>query len=233
MNLVVANFEVYSIIPSYNMPASRIARKTKTAVRTKSASAKPESRKNGLLDYFRFGESYTSLILGIVVVIIASIILLSFAKNTNIVGRAKPTPKQETSSTKIEPTKTEAQANQITPKGAYRVQAGDSLWTIAEEHYNDGYKWTAIASENKLSNPGLIEVGTVLSLPKVETSQRTTVQQMNKITGNTYTVVRGDYLWEIAIRAYGDGYQWVKIARANKLANPDIIHSGNKLVIPR
>jgi len=46
-------------------------------------------------------------------------------------------------------------------------------------------------------------------------------------------VVKGDNLWQIALRAYGDGYQWVKIARENKLANPDLIHSGNILKIPR
>lgn len=54
-----------------------------------------------------------------------------------------------------------------------------------------------------------------------------------KISGRTYTVVRGDNLWNIAVRAYGDGYRWVDIARENKLANPDLIHSGNKFTLPR
>jgi len=55
----------------------------------------------------------------------------------------------------------------------------------------------------------------------------------SKITGNTYTVVAGDNLWDIAVRAYGDGFKWIEIAKANKLANPDLIHRGNKFVIPR
>ncbi len=53
------------------------------------------------------------------------------------------------------------------------------------------------------------------------------------ITGATYEVVKGDSLWKIAVRAYGDGYQWVKIARENKLVNPNLIHPGNLLALPR
>lgn len=54
-----------------------------------------------------------------------------------------------------------------------------------------------------------------------------------EIAGESYTVVRGDNLWDIAVRAYGSGYEWVNIAQANDLANPDIIHAGNVLVLPR
>ena len=54
-----------------------------------------------------------------------------------------------------------------------------------------------------------------------------------KIAGATYTVVAGDYLWEIAERAYGDGYKWVDIARANNLSNPDLIFVGAKFTLPR
>lgn len=55
----------------------------------------------------------------------------------------------------------------------------------------------------------------------------------DKITGNSYTIKSGDDLWNIAVRAYGDGYKWVEIAQANKLEDPNLIHSDNKLVLPR
>jgi len=55
----------------------------------------------------------------------------------------------------------------------------------------------------------------------------------NALTGDTYTVETGDSLWIIAERAYGDGNKWVDIASANDLANPNIIHRGNNLVLPR
>ena len=57
--------------------------------------------------------------------------------------------------------------------------------------------------------------------------------EVDTIDGDTYTVIRGDNLWNIAVRAYGDGFKWVDIAKANDLANPSIIHRGNVLVIPR
>lgn len=47
-----------------------------------------------------------------------------------------------------------------------------------------------------------------------------------------YTVVRGDTLWAIAKRYYGNGSQYPKIAKANNIKNPDIIHVGQKLLIP-
>ena len=54
-----------------------------------------------------------------------------------------------------------------------------------------------------------------------------------RIEGTSYTVVHGDSLWKIAERAYGDGYKWVEIAKANNLLHPGIIHSGNTLTLPR
>src|SRR4030042_3269445 len=48
-----------------------------------------------------------------------------------------------------------------------------------------------------------------------------------------YTVGRGDSLWKISTSLYGTGYNWVLIARENKLANPDIIHTGVVLTIPK
>ena len=53
------------------------------------------------------------------------------------------------------------------------------------------------------------------------------------ITGGSYTIVHGDTLWDIACRAYGDCYAWTKIAAANKLEHPDLIHAGNVLTLPR
>ncbi len=53
------------------------------------------------------------------------------------------------------------------------------------------------------------------------------------IASNSYTVVPGDTLWDISVRAYGDGFRWVDIAKANNLANPDLIFSGNVFTIPR
>ncbi|MGA2968080.1 MAG: LysM peptidoglycan-binding domain-containing protein, partial [Candidatus Levyibacteriota bacterium] len=73
------------------------------------------------------------------------------------------------------------------------------------------------------------------NLNRGQTGSTSTVanEQATQKMPKTYTVKSGDYLWSIAIRAYGDGYQWVKIAKANNLTNPDLIFSGNVLQLPR
>ncbi|MDP2720773.1 MAG: LysM peptidoglycan-binding domain-containing protein [bacterium] len=58
--------------------------------------------------------------------------------------------------------------------------------------------------------------------------------QDSKVTLPTkYTVTRGDHLWSIAARFYGTGYNWTILANANRLTNPDVIHAGNVLTIPK
>src|SRR3989344_4280499 len=50
-------------------------------------------------------------------------------------------------------------------KTTYTVKKGDTLWKIAIEHYQDGSKWTQIATQNNLSNPSLIHQGNILVIP--------------------------------------------------------------------
>jgi len=123
---------------------------------------------------------------------------------------------------------------------SYQIKEGDSLWTISEKFYNSGYNWIDIAKANNLANPSIIHAGNKIIIPKIEKKSEAVVKDVektiavsNQITGDTYKVKKGDYLWDIAVRAYGDGYQWVKIAKANNLANPDLIFSDNILKIPR
>lgn len=55
-------------------------------------------------------------------------------------------------------------------------------------------------------------------------------KQQNK----TYTVVRGDCLWNIAKKFYGNGSQYTKIYNANrdKIKNPNLIYPRQVLTIP-
>jgi nucleoid-associated protein YgaU len=64
------------------------------------------------------------------------------------------------------------------------------------------------------------------------TKQNTTNQSTVKLPAK-HTVAAGDNLWDISIKYYGTGYNWVLIASDNKLANPDLIHPGNVLNIPK
>lgn len=196
---------------------------------------------NSLLDYFRFGESYTSLVLGIVVVIVSTILIISTIKDRNL----QNSPKKETSSLSTSRDK-EIESEQLKEEVTYRVKTGDTLWSIAEKEYNSGYKWTLIAQANKIQNPDLIEVGKLLVIPSDSKNQDQQTVQENTLNPPSqgqketsrqtqikkYIVKRGDYLWAIAEKEYNNGYRWVDIAHANNLANPDIIHAGNELIIP-
>lgn len=196
-----------------------------------------QEKKSGLsFPSFKWGESYTSLLMGFIAVIIAALFVGSLFRQHH-------KPLQQTSSISITPTQQQMQNQQpsVFTGGSkkYTVQPGDDLWHIAEKFYQSGYNWVDIAAVNKLDNPGLLFSGQQLTIPnvtpKVSTVETTvqTIPQTNAITGSSYTVQKGDSLWDIAVRAYGDGYKWTDIAKANNLENPGLIFSGNIFQIPR
>lgn len=58
-------------------------------------------------------------------------------------------------------------------------------------------------------------------------------QMVPKNLPTTHKVVKGEFLWRIAEKYYQSGFNWVDIAKENKLTNPDILVEGQELVIPR
>jgi nucleoid-associated protein YgaU len=206
----------------------RTTKKSKLSKKVSVRSTKPAaSNVKGFLSQIKWGESYTSLFLGAAVVIVAFVLIFSFMQSRNNL-------KGQTQSTS---TVSQGEVVDLTAPRTYTVKAGDDLWSIAENIYGSGYNWVDLANANKLKSPGILYVGTKLIIPNVEpktlTVQNNPVQVQNPITGNSYTVVKGDYLWDIAVRAYGDGYKWTEIAKANGLTNPGLIFSGNVLKLPR
>jgi nucleoid-associated protein YgaU len=176
-------------------------------------------------------KSYTSLVYGIIAVVVIFVVLF-FGVRAIQQRQADVTPSaEETTSEKAK---------------TYVVKESDSLWSIAENEYKDGHKWTEIAKANKLENPDAIEKGMKLILPEIMVSptpaiaeqaesetKRQEVPAGGKITGNSYKIVQGDNLWEISVRAYGDGYRWPELARVNNIPNPDLIYPGDTLKLPR
>lgn len=51
----------------------------------------------------------------------------------------------------------------IAPK-TYTVVKGDTLWDIAARFYGSGTKWGTLAEKNGITNPRLLQIGTVLYL---------------------------------------------------------------------
>ena len=62
------------------------------------------------------------------------------------------------------------------------------------------------------------------------TNTRTT--PLNIATPQQYTIQRGDTLWSLCKKFYGDPLLYPKLAKANNIPNPDLIYDGNILIIP-
>ena len=195
-----------------------------------------------LLKYLKYYESYISMILWAIIIVVVGILIVNYFS----AKKGETIPSMQITNESLPTT--------------YIVKKGDDLWKISEKYYGTGYDWTKIAEANNLNNANQIEAGQTLKIPAIKDSleseslsneslnisaipspspakKPTAVTRAeyidNTITGNLYTVEKGDTLWSIAVRSYGDGYKWVDIARENKLINPNIIHRGNIFVIPR
>lgn len=191
-------------------------------------------------------QSKISMVLGALIILVVGILIFNyFNKNKATLG-----PAQETQQN----TQGDVAVDQL--PGKYTVKEGDTLFTIAEKYYQDGYKYTEIAKTNTLANVDVLETGQVLEIPKLESqlvqassqpSPSTEAEQSlgtgtgggnttiwgPKIEGDKYTVTAGDWLSTIAGRAYGDILAFDKIAKANNIQNPDLIEPGTVLTIPR
>lgn len=63
---------------------------------------------------------------------------------------------------------TQPDTNQeATVSGMHTVVAGETLWSIAEKYYNDGYKWVDIQKANNLTSGDAVEVGNTLVIPTI------------------------------------------------------------------
>lgn len=173
-------------------------------------------------------EDLVSMFLGLVIVIVVGGLVVNyFQKNRGKVD--VPGVSTETGEVK----------KLLTPTGgvvgggkAYEVVRGDSLWKIATREYGSGYKWMEIAKTNKLKQPNLLAIDQKLILPELigVAGNREAI-----IETDEYKVARGDNLWRISLRKYGDGFAWVKVWQANRgaLRDPNKLEIGMKLVLPK
>ena len=109
----------------------------------------------------------------------------------------------------------------------YSVVRGDCLWNISgqEAIYADPIKWPRIyrANRDQIENPNLIYPGQVFAVPRNWPSQHTVIRDewLSKIAG----------YWEV----YDNFREWPRLYEANRdqINDPDLIHPGQVLDIPR
>lgn len=229
-----------------------------------SDSENNEQPKKGFFSFLEEKQSQIATVLIGVLLVIAGALTYNYFKTIS-----QPKEKQGKISfgEMITPSPAALKAPEVTAEkgtvaGAYIVKSGDSLWKIAEEKMGSGFAWKDLAKANNIAidNP-ILKTGQVLHVPETGkvASGATTVKDLAKegtsttkptvkestTSGSklpaTYTVVRGDNLWKIAQKLYGDGNKWHLIFdyAPNRLSmyNPDgkafpLIHSGNILTIP-
>lgn len=180
------------------------------------------------LKYIKLHEQQITIVMSVIIIFLAGVLIFRYLKN---ITSEAPSPNNSTQK-QVE---------------KYTVVKGDTLWSISEKYYQKGDNWKEIADANNITDAKKLEVGQELVIPEVKNEVNTTptpapptpqitenaASTTNEITGDSYTVVHGDCLWTIAVRAYGDGEKWHQIAEVNHLANPRIIHSGNIFILPR
>lgn len=137
----------------------------------------------------------------------------SIIKNGGFNGYKKGTP-----SSKPTPTPKPTPKPSKPTTNTYTVKKGDNLTIIAKKY---GTTVDNLVKLNNIKNKNLIYEGQVLKINgNVPTSQPT--------QATYYTVVKGDTLWGIATRFYGNGAKYTTIMSLNGLKNDKIL-VGQKL----
>lgn len=176
----------------------------------------------------KLNENTISMVLGALVLLSITLFTVNYVRN-----RAVTVEYQKQAQITEEAAKTEALSK------THKVEKGETMWSIAEKYYKSGYNFADIQEANKIANADILAEGQELTIPDVEAKKATVLAQgettapNNPIQGDSYTVVKGDHLWGIAVRAYGDGYKWVEIARLNKLKSPDLLFVDQEIKLQR
>ena len=136
--------------------------------------------------------------------------------------------------------------NFIVNEDTIKLKAGDTVKLNGLGKYLSGNYYVKditrqISSSGYSHSATLIKTDVGSSL-KTSTKSKDKKKPVKKVTSSpskstaqrTYTVKKGDCLWNIAKKFYGNGSAYTKIydANTNKIANPNLIYLGQVFVIP-
>jgi LysM repeat protein len=109
------------------------------------------------------------------------------------------------------------------------VQAGENLFRIALQY---GLTTEQLAAANGITNPTVISVGTVLTIPGCQSGPvvvNPPDSTGNSSSGSSHVVQEGENLYRIALQY---GVTWQQLAEFNGITNPDSVFVGQVLRIP-
>jgi lysozyme len=121
-----------------------------------------------------------------------------------------------------------AQYGPVFADTTYVVQAGDTLYKIAQK-YN--VNPAALISANSLTNPNLIYVGQRLIIPSGggASAPVSATSGSTGTSGSTYIIQPGDTLYKIMLKF---NVSAASLISANNLTNPNLLFVGQRLIIP-
>jgi len=118
----------------------------------------------------------------------------------------------------------------------YKVQKGDTYWTISQKY---GVSLDAILEANNANSNPALYIGDIVKIPGKDGqdsnnsgssgSSNSGTSSSPYVTYTTHTVTSGDTLWNIAIK-YGIPYS--ELLETNSLSESSKIYTGMKLTIP-
>jgi nucleoid-associated protein YgaU len=165
--------------------------------------------------------------------------------STNDNGRGTSTGDPITTPVRNPPTNTGLPGTATTtPAVRYHiVKSGEVLSTIANKYYGDRNKYLVIADANKDTLPDInkLKVGMKLRIPYIAatttragTGTNTTTTVTTTTSKRTHTVKKGDSLYVLARKYYGDSTKWRRILNANRdvVRNEKSLAIGTVLTIP-
>jgi nucleoid-associated protein YgaU len=169
---------------------------------------------------------------------------------------AKPEPTRPTDNTNTrvlppnrdaprEPTGTESPRRLPPREGPrrHKIVEGDSMWSLAEDYYDNGGLWQRIAEANPEVDPSRLKLGQMLVIPpkegpvadaQPEPTRPADASPAPRVRKHEWVVERGDSLSSIARNLLGDVGRWREIYELNKdrIENPDVLTPGLVLRIP-
>lgn len=174
---------------------------------------------------FNLQESYPSLILGAIIVVILGLLVANYLSRRGV---------QQEIDMGVQTEETPEEAMAPRAGSEYTIRENDSLSKISEQVYGTQDLWPKIASANNVVNPNRILVGDKLQLPAREELE---AQPSGVLSQTSYQVKAGETFFTIAEKVYGDGSKWTFLHKANggrflPNGNP-LVYADSTITVPR